>query len=234
MFEPTVRNLVYCAAGAGACSAGVFGAAASAGGGFPAGAASTGGFTTGAAACGPVDSGATGTAAAAGAAGCSPGAAGCCSPTTVAGAAPDAGASVPGATAATGACGAAGSPGAGASPCGASAAGSERELGSGGSTEPALPLPGRMLAARNTDVAMKQIAVQVVTFVRMLSAPLAPKRVFEPPPNAAPMSAPFPCCRSTSSMRKKQMKIWRTVMIVSSTDLPLRLPPEPEGPARLQ
>jgi hypothetical protein len=67
------------------------------------------------------------------------------------------------------------------------------ELGRSDRAEPAVAEPWRPAAAKNTEVAMKMIAVIVVTRVSRLSAPLAPNSVFEPPPKAAPMSAPFPC-----------------------------------------
>ena len=45
---------------------------------------------------------------------------------------------------------------------------------------------------------MKTTAATVVSLLRNVDAPVLPKRVWlEPPPNAAPMSAPLPVCSST-------------------------------------
>ena len=51
------------------------------------------------------------------------------------------------------------------------------------------------------DVSMKTMAAPAVALLRNVDAPPLPKSVLlDPPPNAAPMSAPFPVWRSTIRM----------------------------------
>ena len=53
---------------------------------------------------------------------------------------------------------------------------------------------------------IKTIAIPVVSRVRKFPAPLLPKMVELDPPNTAPMSAPLPVWRSTTSI--KPMLTW--------------------------
>src|SRR5688572_21176983 len=57
---------------------------------------------------------------------------------------------------------------------------------------------------------MNAIAVPVVSFVSRLPAPPDPKSVWLPPPKTAPMSAPFPVCSSTTTIRKRHANTWIT------------------------
>ena len=52
--------------------------------------------------------------------------------------------------------------------------------------------------AKPKEVIMKMIAAIVVALLKNVEAPVLPKSVWlEPPPKAAPMSAPLPVCKST-------------------------------------
>src|SRR5262245_30818050 len=66
--------------------------------------------------------------------------------------------------------------------------------------------PGREIKmVRASDVIMKITAAVVVALLRRVPAPRAPKAVCEPPPPKAPaQSAPLPCCKSTTMIRKMQ------------------------------
>jgi hypothetical protein len=68
---------------------------------------------------------------------------------------------------------------------------------------------------RVSDVSMKTTAIPVVSRVRKFPAPLLPKIVELDPPNTAPISAPLPVCKSTTSIRPKLTMIWITVTRVS-------------------
>ncbi len=57
---------------------------------------------------------------------------------------------------------------------------------------------------------MNATAVPVVSFVSRLPAPPDPKSVWLPPPNTAPMSAPLPVCRSTTTIKKRHANTWIT------------------------
>ena len=105
--------------------------------------------------------------------------------------------------------GASGTTGAGADPCGAMGTGmSFGAVFAGAGTEsmtPPVPPVGRLTAVpayASPSVATKNtVATAAVLRDRKFAEPVAPKRLPEaPPPNAAPMSAPLPCCRSTRTM----------------------------------
>jgi hypothetical protein len=58
--------------------------------------------------------------------------------------------------------------------------------------------------AKPMEVIIKTTATIVVIFVKNPAGPAAPKRVWlEPPPKAAPISAPLPVWRRTIMIRKK-------------------------------
>src|SRR5581483_3800589 len=57
------------------------------------------------------------------------------------------------------------------------------------------------LHVRKSDVNMKSAAVHVVSRVSRFPAPLDPKIVWLDPPKTAPMSAPFPVCSSTTTIK---------------------------------
>jgi len=61
---------------------------------------------------------------------------------------------------------------------------------------------------------MKTIAMPVVIRVRKFPAPLLPKIVELEPPNTAPMSAPLPVWRSTTSIRPMLTIMWTIVIKV--------------------
>src|SRR5437870_13689713 len=62
-------------------------------------------------------------------------------------------------------------------------------------------------------VATKKLAASTaVVRDKKLAAPLAPNRLPEaPPPNAAPMSAPLPCCSRISTMMATAQITWTTI-----------------------
>src|SRR5262249_1718394 len=70
------------------------------------------------------------------------------------------------------------------------------------------------LHVKKSDVNMKIAAVHVVRRVSRLPAPLEPKIVWLEPPKTAPMSAPFPVCSRTTTIRKKQAITCRTVITI--------------------
>src|SRR5438067_13612882 len=56
-----------------------------------------------------------------------------------------------------------------------------------------------------SEVSIKIIAAAVVALLSMVPAPRAPNVLWLPPPPKAPaQSAPLPCCRSTTRIRKLQ------------------------------
>ena len=68
---------------------------------------------------------------------------------------------------------------------------------------------------RIMEMATKPTNAPVVTLWRNVVAPRAPKAVWlDPPPNAPAMSAPFPCWRRTTRIRKKQMMPYRITRTV--------------------
>ncbi len=69
--------------------------------------------------------------------------------------------------------------------------------------------------ARNREVSMKITAAAAVILLRKLVGPLDPNRVWEdPPPNTAPMSAPFPVCRRMMRMRASDTTMCNTTIRV--------------------
>jgi len=56
--------------------------------------------------------------------------------------------------------------------------------------EDVLALPDMIVSPR--DVSINTTAIMVVTFVKKDMAPVLPNTAWLEPPNAAPMSAPFP------------------------------------------
>ena len=57
---------------------------------------------------------------------------------------------------------------------------------------------------RVSEVSMKRMARALVIFDRNVAAPRPPKTVWlDPPPKAAPMSAPLPDCKSTIRIRPR-------------------------------
>jgi len=89
-------------------------------------------------------------------------------------------------------------------------AGTEDEAGGAG----ALPATGSRMTeprsppskARLNDVIANTIAIPVVIFPSTVGVPMEPKTAWLPaPPNAEPMSAPLPACRSTMPMMPKHM-----------------------------
>jgi len=59
------------------------------------------------------------------------------------------------------------------------------------------------MASRKEDI-MNTTAATVVSLLKKVAAPRAPKRVWLDPPKAAPISAPFPPWMSTITIRNKQ------------------------------
>src|SRR5437764_4146627 len=67
------------------------------------------------------------------------------------------------------------------------------------------------MTASVSDVRTKATKNPVVSLCRSVVAPRAPNAVCDPPPpNAPARSAPFPCCTSTTRMRKMLMTTWMT------------------------
>jgi len=64
---------------------------------------------------------------------------------------------------------------------------------------------------------MNMMAAAVVALLKKVEAPVLPNRVWlEPPPNAAPMSAPLPVWSRTIIISAMQTMMW---MIISSIDM---------------
>ena len=59
----------------------------------------------------------------------------------------------------------------------------------------------RPIKVRPREVHIKRIATMAVSLARNGAAPVEPKTVWLEPPNAAPMPAPLPCCKSTMETR---------------------------------
>jgi hypothetical protein len=53
------------------------------------------------------------------------------------------------------------------------------------------------------DVSMKSVAAAIVILLRNVAAPRLPKMVWLDPPNAAPISAPFPAWRRITPIMMK-------------------------------
>jgi hypothetical protein len=60
---------------------------------------------------------------------------------------------------------------------------------------------------RPRDVSMKTMATSVVIFPRKVVGPALPKIVWLDPPNAAPIEAPLPACRRTTTIKITQTTI---------------------------
>jgi hypothetical protein len=59
------------------------------------------------------------------------------------------------------------------------------------------------------EVIMKMMATPVVILVKKPPGPADPKRVWlDPPPKAAPMSAPLPVWSKTIKIKKTHTKMW--------------------------
>ena len=72
-------------------------------------------------------------------------------------------------------------------------AGSVCSMGAGASMTIDFPDLSPDIYASINDVSMNKMAAAVVALLKKVDAPVLPKSVWlEPPPNAAPMSAPFP------------------------------------------
>jgi hypothetical protein len=69
------------------------------------------------------------------------------------------------------------------------------------------------IIARLKDVIMKMVAATAVILLRNVLAPRAPKTVWLEPPNAAPISAPFPDWRRITPTI---VKATRTCRIISA------------------
>jgi hypothetical protein len=62
----------------------------------------------------------------------------------------------------------------------------------------------------------KTAAATAVDFDRKFDDPVAPKRLPDAPePNAAPISAPFPCCNSTRPIMTRAEITWITTIRVN-------------------
>ena len=86
------------------------------------------------------------------------------------------------------------------------------------STSDMIESPVRWLdcKARIRDVSMNTTAAMVVALLRNVDAPELPKRVWlDPPPKAAPMSAPLPVWSRTIMIRAIHTM---TCMMINSTD----------------
>jgi len=70
-------------------------------------------------------------------------------------------------------------------------------------TDEATPSP-RENTARLRDVNIKINAAPTVTLLRKVPGPRLPKTVWLDPPNAAPISAPFPACKRMEAIMRKQ------------------------------
>ena len=78
------------------------------------------------------------------------------------------------------------------------------DAGSLFTTEP----PLAVAMAKESEVSIKTTAAIVVSLLKKVAAPRAPKSVWLDPPKAAPSSAPFPLCTRTMKIRKKQTITW--------------------------
>jgi hypothetical protein len=59
--------------------------------------------------------------------------------------------------------------------------------------------------------------VKLVSFERKLEEPVAPNRLPEAPdPKAAPISAPFPCCRRTKPITASANNIWKRKIVLNN------------------
>ena len=62
--------------------------------------------------------------------------------------------------------------------------------------------------ASDSDVIMKIMAAPVVILVKNGAGPAPPNTVWDAPPNAAPISAPFPVWSSTINMSAMHTMTW--------------------------
>lgn len=62
----------------------------------------------------------------------------------------------------------------------------------------------RPIKVRPREVHIKRMATMAVSLARNGAAPVEPKTVWLEPPNAAPMPAPLPCCKSTMETRASE------------------------------
>ena len=77
-------------------------------------------------------------------------------------------------------------------------AGSVCSTGAGASMTIDFPVLSPDIYASISDVSINKMAAAVVALLKKEDAPVLPKSVWlDPPPKAAPISAPFPVCRST-------------------------------------
>ncbi|GAA4019522.1 hypothetical protein GCM10022212_14770 [Actimicrobium antarcticum] len=83
-----------------------------------------------------------------------------------------------------------------------------------------LPVDTERLVPKNAkaSVAQKKIAAATpVDLDKKFDEPVAPNRLPDAPePNAAPMSAPLPCCISTRPMMVSALMTWMTTMMVNT------------------
>src|SRR5581483_12130996 len=92
------------------------------------------------------------------------------------------------------------------------AGGAAGALAAGGSVAGTIDAGREDSLARAKEVIMKTIATAVVIFPRMVGVPMEPNTAWLPaPPNAEPMSAPFPACSSTIPMIARQTNTWTTM-----------------------
>ena len=59
--------------------------------------------------------------------------------------------------------------------------------------------------ANEIEVSINKTAAQVVILFSIDTGPSEPKTVWLEPPKVAPMSAPFPCCNNTITIRNRQI-----------------------------
>jgi hypothetical protein len=56
------------------------------------------------------------------------------------------------------------------------------------------------------EVRKYKAAVPTVSLLKKVAAPCPPKMVWEDPPKAAPISAPFPVCNKTTPIKTRQIR----------------------------
>ena len=61
----------------------------------------------------------------------------------------------------------------------------------------------RPIKVKPREVHIKTMATMAVSLAKNGAAPVEPKTVWLEPPNAAPMPAPLPCCKSTMETRAR-------------------------------
>ena len=86
------------------------------------------------------------------------------------------------------------------------------ELSTGGGvlvTMDSPPVRWPDIYANTSEVSMKTIAAPVVALLKKVEAPVLPNNVWlDPPPKAAPMSAPLPVWSSTIMISAMQTSTW--------------------------